>query len=646
MFIRKRDLQATIATTVPVRPMEKDRLKAVFEQFFISAKLVEDDGNFELSLLSGLLLNCEKGYLSMEESEKQEQISDSNIYMFIFNAWVITRDNFADQPKKCLELLWRLKQDFDMDQREATIRFRRVLQLVIVLCQVYYHMTRNIPGQTKDHCCTKILAEVQLMKDWDVLGIVVVKSVYYLLGYHMDFETPNDWYVYCTACTIDLDPSINDLAGRLKKFLCSSWKINIDPTTYSLLQTGMIVIHQPEICNFMDQRSIVNLAKNTSIFMSFRVNLLTLESAKQSFVQIYGSEAYDRISEGFLWGLLVIVADHRFKADDQWVSFYTDVGDQEQLSTLEKELIFPSYNVFINSIRIEAYHNLSPPGCLYRVFATPASKNELLLIIKEFSSSNLFQYCEVVFGGHGERDSGDWIVKKSMVQYEDVIPILRKPPSLLYLNCCYSHIWQMEYSKSFPDQSNIIKAASSNEKPEIPFVLLPDDHPFIVLTRARQYMEKSWYKELVQNKAKILEKAGPIPRADDLLKTRYPRGFGSLDEFGRCLKPLIDWLHTKDSEASIVIHGSSIMGYRYTRKEGRPYWFDENSDYDVALCSGVLFTAAVAQQIDLRAFDSTRPLNRQDELCKEMDIILLNAVSGLYNAPHKMCGSYCLELLY
>ena len=619
----------------------------VFKEYCSSAKPVEDVGNFEKSFVARLLLNCisRYRYIISKKPEKQQLISDSRIETFILEVLEITRNNFADQPKRCLELLWRLEQDFNKDQREATKRFRRVLRLVIVLCQVYYHMTRNIPGQTgadKVQRCQKVLKNVRLTTDWDSEGISVVRSVDYLLGGAqsslMVSESESHWSVYCIARTINLDTSTNDLAVRLKRFLCSSWQVDIDQC-FSL-QTGMIHFPRPVNYDFKAQGS---LEENTSRFMSFRVNL---SKDKQSFIEKYGSEAYYRISEGFLWGLLVIVADHSFKADDQWVSFYTDVGDQEQLSTLEEELIFPSHIEFKGFIKIQAYHTLSPLGCVYRVLATPASKEELLLIIKEFSSSCLFQYCEVVFGGHGERDSGDWILQEGTVQYEDVIPLLRKSSSLLYLNCCYSHIWQMEYSKSFPEKFNIIKAASSNENPEIPFVLLPDDHPFIVLTRARQYMEKSWYKELVQNKATILKMAGPIPRADDLSKTRYPRGFGSLDEFGRCLKPLIDWLHTKDSEASIVIHGSSIMGYRYTRKEGRPYWFDKDSDYDVALCSGVLLEEAVAQQIDLRAFDSTRPLNRQDELCKEMDIILLNEVSSLYNAPHKMCGSYCLELLY
>ena len=626
--------------TVCVRSMEPERSEVQFEQFCSSAKPVEDDGNFENSFVARLLINCRSGYRDMIriKPERQQQISDSQIENFISEVLEITRNNFANQPTTCLELLSTLKHNFDKDQRKITIRFRRVLQLVIALCQVYDLI---IPGQTGAvERCKKVLANVQLMTDWDDLGIVVVKSVYYLLGdqsWLMAFEPPNDWYVYYIARTIDLDQSINDLAVRLKRFLCSSWQVDIDQDF--ILQTGMMCFLRP--VNY-DIKARGSLEENTSRFMSFRVNLSKSETDKQSFIEKYGSEAYDRISEGFLWGLLVIVADHSFKADDQWVSFYTDVGDQEQLSTLEKELIFPSHIEFKGFIKIEAYHTLSPLGCVYRVLATPASKEELLLIINKFSSSCLFQYCEVVFGGHGEMGSGDWILQEGTVQYEDVIPLLRKS-SLLYLNCCYSHIWQTKYSESFPDKFNIIKAASSDAYPEIPFVLLPGDHPFIVLTRTRKYMEKLWYKELVQNKATILKMAGSLPGADSVW---YPRGFKSFNDFVRCLKPLIDWLHKKDSKASIVIHGSSIMGYRYTKKDGRPYWFDKDSDYDVALCSGVLFTAAVAQQIDLRESDSTRPLSRQDELCKEMDRILSNTVSGLYNAHTKCVGLIvCINFL-
>lgn len=70
---------------------------------------------------------------------------------------------------------------------------------------------------------------------------------------------------------------------------------------------------------------------------------------------------------------------------------------------------------------------------------------------------------------------------------------------------------------------------------------------------------------------------------------KYPHGFASWKAFSINISRLMKRIMKYDPEASITLYGSSIQGYRLKSKKGKGLWFDEDSDYDVAIISKKLF---------------------------------------------------------
>jgi hypothetical protein len=58
------------------------------------------------------------------------------------------------------------------------------------------------------------------------------------------------------------------------------------------------------------------------------------------------------------------------------------------------------------------------------------------------------------------------------------------------------------------------------------------------------------------------------------------------------VQPLLDEIRKYDKSAVVAFYGSSIQGFRRVKKPGKSFWFDESSDYDIAICSAKLYYKA------------------------------------------------------
>jgi hypothetical protein len=105
----------------------------------------------------------------------------------------------------------------------------------------------------------------------------------------------------------------------------------------------------------------------------------------------------------------------------------------------------------------------------------------------------------------------------------------------------------------------------------------------------------------------------------------YPLGFNSYESFIEKAQQLIDTISEFDNKAIISIYGSSIQGFKFKRKENSGLWFDESSDYDIAICSEQLY----------RKFKKIFPIARSNN-AKSTFLILYNIdniiISQIYNS--------------
>jgi hypothetical protein len=79
----------------------------------------------------------------------------------------------------------------------------------------------------------------------------------------------------------------------------------------------------------------------------------------------------------------------------------------------------------------------------------------------------------------------------------------------------------------------------------------------------------------------------PPPLSDNNMT--YPLGFSSYGHFTKEVHPFLAALYKLDRSATIAIMGSSIQGFKFRKKKGKGLWFDENSDYDIAICSQKIY---------------------------------------------------------
>lgn len=80
-----------------------------------------------------------------------------------------------------------------------------------------------------------------------------------------------------------------------------------------------------------------------------------------------------------------------------------------------------------------------------------------------------------------------------------------------------------------------------------------------------------------------------IPLPISLRGSYYPRGFDNWTTFSKHMYLFNKVLTKCDNKAVVAFFGSSIQGYRFKRKDEKELWFNEKSDYDIIICSRVLF---------------------------------------------------------
>lgn len=69
----------------------------------------------------------------------------------------------------------------------------------------------------------------------------------------------------------------------------------------------------------------------------------------------------------------------------------------------------------------------------------------------------------------------------------------------------------------------------------------------------------------------------------------YPLGFDSWLNFKNTIKRIANKVLKYDKDALIGMYGSSIQGYKYVMKDPKELWFNEESDYDIIICSEKLY---------------------------------------------------------
>ncbi len=155
-----------------------------------------------------------------------------------------------------------------------------------------------------------------------------------------------------------------------------------------------------------------------------------------------------RLESPFLWGLVVITTKE-FEADSEWVSHYqhsSSVG--EEISDFEKKQLVGNLvsNVLVYSVLVDDRVHY-----LYKIEICDGSKKHILDVLAHFLKCRLLQWREVVYGGHGLEEAGDWVLKeKEIICSDDIFPLigieLERHLCRFYLNCCYSHIWKTKWT--------------------------------------------------------------------------------------------------------------------------------------------------------------------------------------------------------
>lgn len=291
------------------------------------------------------------------------------------------------------------------------------------------------------------------------------------------------------------------------------------------------------------------------------------------------------------------------------------VGSLETVHSFEKYKIVCSH-----LFRTLAESNELTPEILYSPF-----KSELTAFISVHRPSF------VMFAGCADY-SGNWILYDGPFGMKDLEPLVRGSPLLVYSLCCFSQRWvsqipgltvvpssltekpfsrdlkfveQIYATFSTKEKNNLAgKMASVLAKPENSNSMTFNSPPPGTEIPLLYELEVSLIQcvpypirlqQLEADKARYMQM--PYDKTKNML---YPRGFPDLANFQACFKPLLSHFRTLDPNGSIVVHGSSIQGYRFHDKQGKGLWFDSESDYDVALCGQALFEKARSKQVRFR----------------------------------------------
>lgn len=268
-------------------------------------------------------------------------------------------------------------------------------------------------------------------------------------------------------------------------------------------------------------------------------------------------------------------------------------------------------------------------------------------LIAEFIEAPLEQLF-VVYCGHGERNSGNWIMSdESKVCYSDLEAILRdksgKRSLSITLNCCYGKLWRSL------EQDNVhIVASEQDEVPEFMGIYMGSyDASLLVsyravfeamaashnidstqlstldilaaLTATIDSSERAGRSSLPEEPKQLLpfleqieRLRGPVYRGD------HPLGFPDRDAYVKFLDEFYDGMrqvHTHIEvddieEFKIVFQGSSVQGFSWKCKPGRDNrLFCHESDYDIAIISW-----ALAQHYKPDLYDDARNLPGDDAL--------------------------------
>lgn len=258
----------------------------------------------------------------------------------------------------------------------------------------------------------------------------------------------------------------------------------------------------------------------------------------------------------------------------------------------------------------------------------PQSASDLCNRLRDEAFSTIY------FRGHGDTD-GNWILPNGEVaEMSEILLIFKDITHLvdLYSTCCYSHKWTKYYGNLR------VIGSSSNYRPfdkgaGLTNYFLGKQNLDNMLLTLQTLCSKEEYDrfegkqrlrtqdlhsdafEAVENCVKhmwsldiSLVKKVPLNRqlkaitddfamngmgvVDPLPKTNgyyFPRGFEDWDAFALFCEALL----AIRPDSDVVIHGSSVTGFRFRYKEGKGVWFNEHSDYDVALCNSVLYQEVI-----------------------------------------------------
>jgi hypothetical protein len=232
-------------------------------------------------------------------------------------------------------------------------------------------------------------------------------------------------------------------------------------------------------------------------------------------------------------------------------------------------------------------------------------------------------YDIVYYRGHGTTD-GDWILKNEDVITRtcvtDAIGIGRLV--VILSTACFSHKWTVQ-----AEQLRYIGSTSSYKPFEkgsglfnylLQFGLDAAVHHLYGKTlKGRKFISLAHYRsaafELVESffnsemaaldinlKKLVPDHISELRVADYTSNVKplpsengcpYPRGFPDWQAFCSAVSKLAPSLGN-----TFVFHGSSVTGYRFKKKPAKGLWFDDASDYDLAICNGPLYNLIVLSE--------------------------------------------------
>ena len=270
----------------------------------------------------------------------------------------------------------------------------------------------------------------------------------------------------------------------------------------------------------------------------------------KNFIQEHGVAVATRLANPFLYGILVIISDADFFKDSDWVtSFQNSDNTPIEASDLEKQLLLGD----LRDIPITIF-NTNDGHLVYRVELLLADKEKILATMKNFLHSTLLDWKEVVFGGHGIEETGNWSIGKEEITYEDVESILLpekhqlfRPICKFYINCCYSYIWKSNFKLA----DNPFTTSSTPQEPSKLLIDATAESNLIFRVRNRQEESKEYLTGTIHYQGKRIEADSVIhlPRENEL-KVSYEKG------------DLID----KESEVKV----STFDKIFYAQVRGRP----------------------------------------------------------------------------